>query len=161
LKRLCRRYGNKEETNVRFRAVLEEVPGSSATFVRVPPAVMKKFGGRIRVPVRVTINGAEHRTTICDMGMGPMLGIPAAMRKAAGIERGRRISLDLGIDRDERVVDVPTDFAKAMRATERRVFDGLAYTHRKEYVLWIEGAKKPETRLSRIAKAREKLRERS
>lgn len=30
-------------------------------------------------------------------------------------------------------------------------FDRLAYTHRKEWVQWIEEAKKPETRSSRLA----------
>ncbi len=48
----------------RFRAVLEGVESSSATYVRVPASVLATFGGRVRVPVRMKINGAEHRTTI-------------------------------------------------------------------------------------------------
>jgi uncharacterized protein YdeI (YjbR/CyaY-like superfamily) len=36
----------------------------------------------------------------------------------------------------------------------------MAYTHRKEYVVWIEGAKKEETRANRIAQALKKLSER-
>jgi uncharacterized protein YdeI (YjbR/CyaY-like superfamily) len=64
-------------------------------------------------------------------------------------------------DAKKRTVDLPPDFAKAMRAAERRAYDAMAYSHRKEYVAWIEAAKKPETRLRRIEKAREKLRERS
>lgn len=36
-------------------------------------------------------------------------------------------------------------------------FEKLAYSHRKEYIQWIEDAKKVETRMSRIAKAIEKL----
>lgn len=145
---------------MRFRAILEGVQDSSATFVRVPAVLMKNFGGRIRVPVRVRIKGVGHRTTICDMGMGPMIGIPAAMRKEAAIERGRRITVSLEVDKDERTVEVPADFARAMRAAERRVFDSLAYSHRKEYVQWIDAAKQLETRLRRIEKARAKLRER-
>ncbi|WP_246488961.1 YdeI/OmpD-associated family protein [Kutzneria kofuensis] len=34
----------------------------------------------------------------------------------------------------------------------QRVFDGLPFTHRKEYVRWIEEAKKAETRQNRVAK---------
>lgn len=60
----------------------------------------------------------------------------------------------------ERSVDVPADFKKAMSAAERRAFDAMPYSHRKEYVMWIEDAKKPETRLRRINLAREKMRER-
>lgn len=66
----------------------------------------------------------------------------------------------LEVDEKERTVDLPLDFAKAMTPVERRVYDALAYSHRKEYVLWIEDAKRPETRLRRIEQARVKLRER-
>jgi uncharacterized protein YdeI (YjbR/CyaY-like superfamily) len=37
--------------------------------------------------------------------------------------------------------------------------DGLAYTHKREHVLAIEGAKKPETRARRIEKALAMLRD--
>jgi len=144
---------------VRFGAVLEGVEGSSATFVSMPASIMKRFGGRIRVPVLVTIDGVTHRTTICDMGMGPMVGIPAAMRTATGKKRGDRLSVSLRVDEDERTVEVPRDFAAAMNAAQRRAYDRLSYTHRKEYVLWIEDAKRPETRARRIDKALEKLRQ--
>jgi len=36
-------------------------------------------------------------------------------------------------------------------------FDTLAYTHRREYVQWIEEAKKPETRQRRLEKTLEML----
>jgi uncharacterized protein YdeI (YjbR/CyaY-like superfamily) len=39
----------------------------------------------------------------------------------------------------------------------RAAFDGLSYTHRKEYVRWIKQAKRDETRRRRIAKALEML----
>ena len=144
----------------RFRTTLKGVDDSSATYVTVPAAVMRAFEGRIRVPVRVTINGATWRTTICDMGLGPTIGVAAAVRKSAGIARGDRITVDVERDLDQRTVEIPADFAKAMRASERRTFDAMSYSHRKEYVVWIEAAKKPETRLRRIEKARSALRDR-
>lgn len=127
----------------------------------VPDAILKPFGGRIRVPVVVTINGVSHRTTICNMGLGAMVGIPAAVRTAARIASGDQITVSLRADKDERTVAVPADFSKAMGAAERLVFDRLAYTYRKEYVEWIEQAKKPETRARRIQQARERLRDRA
>ena len=36
-------------------------------------------------------------------------------------------------------------------------FEKLSYSHKREYMQWIEGAKKSETRLKRIAKMMEKL----
>jgi uncharacterized protein YdeI (YjbR/CyaY-like superfamily) len=58
-------------------------------------------------------------------------------------------------------VAVPEFFAKAMTEAERKAFDSMSYSHRKEYVDWIAAAKKIETRDRRVEKAREKLRERS
>ncbi len=145
---------------LRFRTKLEGSDDSAATYALVPATAMRAFEGRTRVAVRVTVNGVTWRTTICNMGAGPMIGVTAAVRKAAGIERGERITLDVERDTEVRTVDVPPNFAKAMRVAERRAFDATSYSHRKEYVQWIEAAKKPETRLRRIEKARGKLRER-
>jgi hypothetical protein len=140
-----------------FRAKLEGSTTSAATYVRVPAAVMKTFGGRVRVPVRAGVNGVVWRTTIANMGSGPMIGVTAATRKAAGIERGDRITLSIELDTEKRTVDVPSDFAKAMSKPQRSAFDAMAFTHRKEYVQWIEAAKRPETRLRRVEKALAKL----
>ena len=128
--------------------------------VRVPPAIMAKFGGRVRVPVRIEINGAEHRTTICNMGAVPMIGVPATLRRAAGIQRGQRITLRLEVNRLERHRPLPADLARALRAAERRAFDAMAYSHRKEYVLWAEDAKRLDTRARRIEQLRAKRPER-
>ncbi len=143
-----------------FKAELGGSTTSSGTYVSIPLRVMRHFGGRVRVPVRATINGVTWRTTICDMGAGPMIGVTASTRKAAGIERGDRVTLSIEEDKEKRTVDVPADFAKAMNKTQRRAYDSMSYTHRKEYVQWIEAAKKPETRTRRIAKALGKLDER-
>jgi hypothetical protein len=145
----------------KFRAKLLGSPAAAGTGVHVPPAVMKLFGGRIRVRVCVTINDVTWRTTIADMGAGPMIGVTAATRKAAGIERGERVTIALEEDKEERTVEVPADFAKAMNKSQRKAYDSMSYTHRKEYAQWIEAAKKPETRKRRIEKALAKLEERA
>jgi uncharacterized protein YdeI (YjbR/CyaY-like superfamily) len=44
-----------------------------------------------------------------------------------------------------------------MSKATRAFFDSLSYSHRREYVQWIEEAKKKETRDRRIAKAVEML----
>ncbi len=50
---------------------------------------------------------------------------------------------------------VPGDLAAALDRSPaaRAVFDNYAYTHRKEYVRWIEEAKRPETRARRVEKS--------
>jgi len=53
------------------------------------------------------------------------------------------------------VLKVPVDLRNALKAKPkaRDFFDTLTHTHRKEYILWITSAKKPETRARRIATA--------
>jgi hypothetical protein len=64
-------------------------------------------------------------------------------------------------DKSARMVILPDDFRNALsaKADVLGLFEKLAYSHRKEYVQWIEGAKKPETRERRIKQAVEKLAE--
>jgi uncharacterized protein YdeI (YjbR/CyaY-like superfamily) len=62
-------------------------------------------------------------------------------------------------DSTPRVVTVPPDLKRAFRGEKaaQAFFDGLSFTHRKEYVRWIEDAKKEETRAARVAKTIEML----
>ena len=64
------------------------------------------------------------------------------------------------LDTKPRVVKPPVDLAKALRADKRAdaAWKVLSYTHQKEHVAAIEGAKRPETRERRIRKAIEMLR---
>jgi uncharacterized protein YdeI (YjbR/CyaY-like superfamily) len=67
------------------------------------------------------------------------------------------------MERDDqpREVEVPPDLAAALAEDDhaREAYEGMAYTHRKEYARWIEGAKKDETRERRVRKALDMLRE--
>jgi len=56
---------------------------------------------------------------------------------------------------------VPTDFAAVLNrnAKARQHFDGLSYSKRKAFMDGIEGAKTAETRLRRIEKALDDLKE--
>lgn len=114
-----------------FRAKLEGSAKSAGTYVLVPPDVMDSFSGRVRVRIRATINGVTWRTTIADMGNGPMVGVTAATRTAAGIERGDRVTLTIALDTEERIIDVPADFARAVTKGQRSAYDTMSYTQHK------------------------------
>jgi len=54
----------------------------------------------------------------------------------------------------DRTVEVAKDIKKEFKlAGVLTYFETLAYSHKKEYIMWIEDAKKEETRMSRIEKA--------
>ena len=63
------------------------------------------------------------------------------------------------VDRANRIVTAPKDLQKllAKNAKARSFFDTLSFTNRKEYVVSIVEAKKPETRAARLTKAVEFL----
>jgi len=60
-----------------------------------------------------------------------------------------------GTEVKDRQLDVPADMKILLNMNKdvKNIFEKLAYTHKKEYILWIEGAKKQETRERRLQKA--------
>jgi hypothetical protein len=138
-----------------------DLHGKTATGISVPDEIIDALGGGKRPPVVVTIGGHTFRTTIAPMGGQYLLGLNAENRAAAGAAAGDELDIEIALDTTPREVTVPDDLAAALVSDERAsaTFDGLSYTHRKEWVRWIEEAKKAETREARLAKTVESLRE--
>ena len=111
--------------------------------------------GKVRAPVKVTLNGYSFRTTIATMGGPPCIGMRTSWRKAAGLEGGERLEVGVELDTEERVVTPPADLVKALEAAppawER--WGELSYSHQREHAEAVEGAKKAGTRERRIASA--------
>jgi len=64
-----------------------------------------------------------------------------------------------GVDNKQRVVTPPADFVKELKRSKvaNAFFEKLSFTNKKEYVGWINSAKKEETRTRRVESAVEKL----
>jgi hypothetical protein len=143
---------------MRFESVVE-LGGKTATGIVVPDEVIAALGTSKRPPVTVTVNGHRYRTTAVRMGGRYLVPLAAEHREAAGVQAGETVVVDLEPDTAPREVELPADLAEAMDDAARAAYDGLSYTHRKEWVRWVEEAKKPETRTSRIEKTVTGLRE--
>lgn len=141
-----------------FRATLQ-LHGKTATGIEVPPQVVEELGAGKRPPVRVTIitiNGSyTYRNTIAPMGGKFLLGVSAEHRQGAGITAGDDLEIQLELDNAVREVVVPVDLAAEFEKhpQSKEYFTGLSYSHQRQYVEWIEQAKKAETRQQRIDKA--------
>ena len=134
-----------------FTAELERVQ-KTATMFRVPFDVAEAFG-RARPPVKVTIRGHTWRTTPGVYGGVAYVGLNRAVRAATRVDAGDRVRVRMELDTEPRTVDVPPDLLEAL-ATDpaaETAFAELSFTHRREYVEWVEEAKRPETRSRRIA----------
>lgn len=138
----------------RFKTTLIQAEGMNATGIIAPAAIIEALGQGKRPKVTVAINGYTYRTTVAVMGGKYMIGLAREHRDKAGVEAGDRIDVTLELDAAPREVDIPKDFAAALKkAGLARAFEALAFSHRKEHVRAIEEAKAPETRLRRIEKA--------
>jgi Bacteriocin-protection, YdeI or OmpD-Associated/Domain of unknown function (DUF1905) len=134
--------------------------GPAAAFVLDDQQVAAVGEGPKRFPVLATINGHTWRTTVARMHGEFLVGCSRAVRGAAGVQAGDTVTLRLELDRAPREVEVPEALADALAgdAAARTAFEGLAFTHRKEFARWIEEAKRDETRTRRVGQALEMLR---
>jgi uncharacterized protein YdeI (YjbR/CyaY-like superfamily) len=74
------------------------------------------------------------------------------VKAATGVDAGDRVDVTMELDTEPRRVTLPADLRAALAAdpTAKSAFAKLSYTHKREYVEWVEEAKRPETRARRI-----------
>jgi hypothetical protein len=133
--------------------------GPAAAFVLDDDQVAAVGEGAKRFPVVATVNGYTWRTSVARMGGEFLVGLNKEVRAGAGAQAGDTVALELKLDTDPRTVELPPALAQALEADPKAkaTYDGLAFTHRKEYARWIAEAKREETRERRVAKALEML----
>jgi len=144
--------------NYQFRAIIED-PGSGGAYVTIPFDVEKAFVKK-RVKVQATIDGEPYRGSLVRMGTPDhMLLVLKDIREKIGKSIGDEISVELEEDLEPRLVIIPPDLQQALDANpnEEAYFNSLAYSHRKEYVWWINEAKRDQTRQERIRRTIEML----
>ena len=131
----------------RFQATIETE--GSGTFVDVPLDVPAVFG-RARARRR-HVDGHAWRSTSCATATATSCR-STAPTEAAGVAAGDTVSVALASDDAPRTVEVPDDLAAALDAAPgaRAAFDARSFSHRREWVEWVSGAKRPETRERRV-----------
>jgi hypothetical protein len=143
----------------RFRTTILQ-GDKTATGIVIPDDVVMALGAGKKPPVRVTLNGYTYRSTVATVSGAFMVGVSADVRAAAGVKGGDELEVTIDLDTAPRVVDVPADFAAALERDPgaKRFYEGLSYSLRKLHADSIAGAKTPETRERRLAKAMELMR---
>ncbi len=133
----------------------------SVCYIPVPFDPRPVFG-KVRAPVVVTVRGYSYRSTLAPMGGVVCIPLRRSHREAAGLEGGENVTVKLALDTAKREVIPPRDLVAALRAAPPALdrWRELSFTHQREHVEAIEGAKRPETRARRIANAIRMLRAR-
>jgi len=88
-----------------------------------------------------------------------LLVVLKEIREQIGKTFGDEVTITVEPDTEPRVIEVPAELKKAFKTEKeaKAFFDKLSYTHQREYVMWINEAKREETRQNRVAKAIEML----
>lgn len=141
-----------------FKAIIQP-HASGGAYVDVPFDVENVFGKK-RLKIRATFDGVLYRGLLTRMGTPHhFLLVRKDIQAKIGKGPGDEVTVTVEEDLEPRVVEIPTDVRKLLNKHPEagRFFEGLSYTHRKEYIQWIEEAKRPETRERRKEKMIEML----
>lgn len=144
-----------------FEAKLVRPDASGSwTYLNVPFDAEQIFETKSRIQVKGSVNGIPYRGTLMPHGNGKyFMVVKKELRDLAKAQPGDIVRVTMEQDHQLREVEAPEDFLDALSSHEQAeaYYNGLAYSYQKEYVSWIEAAKRPETRASRIEKSVSKL----
>ena len=143
---------------LKFKAVIEDAGGGGA-YVTVPFDVEQVFGNK-RPKIKATIDGEPYQGTLVRMGTPcHMLLVLKEIRQKIGKSFGDEVEVEIEEDTEPRVIEVPGDLQAALEGNPeaQAFFSQLSYTHQKEYVRWVEQAKREQTRQARISRTVEML----
>ena len=146
---------------INFKAPLLQHGKMNAAYVEFPFDVEDLFGKKGQVKIKAMIdNKILYRGSLANMGYDcHVLGITHEVRRQINKTFGDIIDIKLEQDLEERVVSIPDDVQTQLNKSKRasEFFESLSFTHRKEYMRWIESAKKEETRKKRIVEFIDKM----
>ena len=133
----------------RFHATLEKV--GTKTVLPIPFDPDEVWGSKPRHHITGTVNGRKVRGALLADGDRFFLSLGAAWRRDSGLDAGDAVEVELAPEGPQ-FADLAPDIAAALDASPaaRAFFEGLATFYRKGYLRWINGARRPETRASRI-----------
>jgi hypothetical protein len=135
--------------------------GGGGAYVEVPFDVEAAFGSK-KPRVKATFEGVSYRGILTRMGTEHhVLIILKEIREKIGKTFGDEVNITVELDTEPRVIELPSELKKVFRTEKeaKAFFDKLSYTHQREYVMWINEAKREETRQSRILKTVEMLKQ--
>lgn len=144
---------------VELKRVLE-ARGPAGALVLTDEEVQVLGGGK-RAAVLVRVGGREARLRLAVMGDENLIGMSKATRAELGVEIGQQLAVSITLDDAPREVAVPAELAKALAgdAAAQAGFDALPFTARKDYAVWVDSAKRPQTRAARVEESLQRLRQ--
>lgn len=139
-----------------FEAEIIKEGNVNGAYVIFPEDTFPLFGKKGHIKVKVVFdNRVSYRGSLASMGNGlHFLGVTMTIRKELGKKPGDSITVSIEPDNEVRTVEIPEDMESILREFPEaaETFNAMSYSHKREYVYWINGAKKTETRNRRLEK---------
>ena len=142
---------------IEFDASLVVSSGGGA-WVEFPYEVEKLWGAK-RIPMQATFDGVEYRGSLGKMRGSYKVLMLKEIREQLGKVEGDVVHVTVQLDKAPRVIIWASDIRAALKSepeAEKKLLS-MAFTHQREYHLWIEEAKQPETRARRVLKMIDEL----
>ncbi len=144
---------------IQFTGIIIDAGGGGA-YVEFPFDTYELYGTRGRVPILASFDGEPYRGSMVRMGtIRHILIVLKEIREKIQKGSGDEVQVIIELDEEPRQVEVPVDvqLVMAKNAHAKAAFERLSFSHQREYVQWIESAKKEETRDRRIKKLLDEL----
>lgn len=151
---------NHQTPKPSFKATLRRPadPGAddSWAFIVLPKHASDQLPRRGRTTIDGTLNGVAFRETLEPDGqLSHWLRVTAELRKAAGVDFGDVVAIEMSPVAPEPDPTVPKDFEQALQANPEALsaWGGITTLSRLDWIHWITSAKQAKTRSKRIADA--------
>lgn len=125
------------------------------TGIQVAEELLEKLGGGKKPLVKVTLNNYTYRSAVGKMGDRFLVSLSAENRKNANVKGGDTIEINIELDKEPRIVELPPDFERVLNKNKsaKEAFEKLSPGKKKAIVFSITDAKTEETKQKRIEKA--------
>jgi hypothetical protein len=145
---------------MKFHTTIKQ-SGKAATGIVIPDDVIEQLGAGKKPPVKVTVNGYVYRSTVATIDGNYMVGFSSDHRAASGLNGGDEVDVEIEVDTEPRMIEVPDDLQAALDAEPKakETFDRLSNSLKGYHVYQVMTAKTDETRQRRIEKSIAILRE--
>lgn len=140
----------RQNTIIKFKATINII--GINPFVFVPPKILKetlKQADRDKgpIPIKGTINGNVYRQTLVRYSNEWRLNINTAMLKNSPKRIGEKIEITLSVETASRKIEMPAQFAKALKANKEATlaFEQLTASRKNEIVRYLTNLKTKES----------------
>jgi hypothetical protein len=150
----------KRASKIRFQAKLfrpAENTNGDWLFLTLPKNASAKLPTRSMTAVEGTINEVAFEAVLEPDGQkSHWLKVDPKLSKAAGIDAGDTVTLEIVPAAEEPEPDVPADLRAALATAEpkaRAIWEDITPIARRDWIQWVTSAKQAETRTRRVKNA--------